>query len=253
MKPRSKGRVRLNDRDPRTPLAVEHGFLADPADADVVTEGIEALRALAASPQPGRYAAREIRPGADVSAAEHTRAAARSFSPSGRHVRARRRRRAGRPRAQPRQCLRRRRVVRAGAPAREYEPHRGGGRRAAPPRASPETDDAERGLNYRQPQFESQNREGPPERAFPSLVLRSVLPRRPVLATNPPLQPFHPFGRRDGGRSRPCALLPHDPEPAGDRDGIGSVLRGQLREDQTDMRFHGLVRDGEDASRSRGS
>jgi choline dehydrogenase-like flavoprotein len=79
MKPRSTGRLRLNDRDPRTPLAIDHGFLADPADADVVAEGIEALRELAASPQVQPYVAREIRPGPSVSALEHARAARRGF------------------------------------------------------------------------------------------------------------------------------------------------------------------------------
>jgi choline dehydrogenase len=79
MKPRSTGRVRLNDRDPRTPLAIEHGFLSDPSDADVVAEGIEALRELAASPSVSPYVAREIRPGPDVPAAAHARAACRGF------------------------------------------------------------------------------------------------------------------------------------------------------------------------------
>jgi choline dehydrogenase len=79
MKPRSTGFVRLNDRDPRTPLAIEHGFLADPGDADVVAAGIEALRELAASAQVRPYVAREIRPGTDVTALAHARAACRGF------------------------------------------------------------------------------------------------------------------------------------------------------------------------------
>ena len=79
MKPRSTGRVRLNNHDPRTPLAIEHGFLTDPADGDVVAEGVEALRELAASPQVRHYVAREIRPGAEVSSLSHARAACRGF------------------------------------------------------------------------------------------------------------------------------------------------------------------------------
>lgn len=79
MKPRSRGRVRLNGADPRTPLRVEHGFLADPADADAVTEGVEALREMARSPGVGRYAEREERPGPEVTALEHVRASARGF------------------------------------------------------------------------------------------------------------------------------------------------------------------------------
>jgi choline dehydrogenase len=79
MKPRSTGRVRLNDADPRTPLAIDHGFLADPADADAVAEGIEALRELAESPQVRPYIARELRPGLDISAHQHARVAHRGF------------------------------------------------------------------------------------------------------------------------------------------------------------------------------
>jgi choline dehydrogenase len=79
MKPRSVGRVRLNDSDPRTPLSIDHGFLRDPVDADVVEEGFEKLRELAASEPMSRYVARETQPGAEVSAREHTLAEARGF------------------------------------------------------------------------------------------------------------------------------------------------------------------------------
>jgi choline dehydrogenase len=79
MKPSSTGRVRLNDRDPRTPLTIDHGFLSDPRDADVVADGIDGLRELAASPQIRPYVAREVRPGPDVSALDHARAACRGF------------------------------------------------------------------------------------------------------------------------------------------------------------------------------
>jgi choline dehydrogenase len=79
MKPRSTGRVRLNDRDPRTPLAIEHGFLTDASDLDVVAEGVDALRELAASVQVQPYLTREIRPGPEVSALAHARTAFRGF------------------------------------------------------------------------------------------------------------------------------------------------------------------------------
>ncbi len=79
MKPRSRGTVRLNDSDPRTPLAIDHGFLSEPFDVDVLTEGFEALRELAISDQVRRYAAGEVRPGAHVSAREHVLAEARGF------------------------------------------------------------------------------------------------------------------------------------------------------------------------------
>ena len=79
MKPRSRGRVGLNDTDPATPLVIEHGFLSDPHDADVLTEGFELLRDLAAGEPVRRYAGRESRPGAEVSAQEHVLAEARGF------------------------------------------------------------------------------------------------------------------------------------------------------------------------------
>jgi choline dehydrogenase len=79
MAPRSRGRVRLNGPDPTTPLAIEHGFLSDPADADDVAEGIEALRELAQAPEVRPYVAEELRPGRGVDALEHARATARGF------------------------------------------------------------------------------------------------------------------------------------------------------------------------------
>jgi choline dehydrogenase len=79
MKPYSTGRVRLNDRDPRTPLAIDHGFLTEAHDEEVVAGGIDALRELAASPQVRPYIAGELRPGAKVSALDHARAACRGF------------------------------------------------------------------------------------------------------------------------------------------------------------------------------
>jgi choline dehydrogenase len=79
MKPRSRGSVRLNSRDPSAPLAIDHGFLSDARDVDVLVEGVEAIRALAARGPVSDYVAREIRPGLEVAAADHVRAAARGF------------------------------------------------------------------------------------------------------------------------------------------------------------------------------
>jgi choline dehydrogenase-like flavoprotein len=79
MKPRSRGRVTLTAADPRTPLHIEHGFLSDDADAEVLAEGFECLRELAQSNPIRRYAGRELRPGEDVEAEEHVRATARGF------------------------------------------------------------------------------------------------------------------------------------------------------------------------------
>ena len=63
MKPRSKGTVRLNDSDPRDAARDRPGLLSEPQDAEVLAEGFEALRGLAASEPVRRYAATEIRPG----------------------------------------------------------------------------------------------------------------------------------------------------------------------------------------------
>lgn len=79
MKPWSRGSVRLTSPDPRAPLAIDHGFLSDPRDIEVVAEGVEAVRELAASEPASAYAARELRPGPDVAAADHVRAAVRGF------------------------------------------------------------------------------------------------------------------------------------------------------------------------------
>ena len=79
MKPRSRGSVRLTAREPEAPLAIDHGFLREEADAEVLTEGFEALRQLARSGPPRRYAGRELRPGAEIDAAAHVRATARGF------------------------------------------------------------------------------------------------------------------------------------------------------------------------------
>jgi choline dehydrogenase len=79
MKPRALGRVSLTAPDPRAPLAIDHGFLSEEADVQVLVEGFEELRELARSEPIRRYAAREARPGEDVSAEAHVRASARGF------------------------------------------------------------------------------------------------------------------------------------------------------------------------------
>jgi choline dehydrogenase len=79
MKPASRGSVRLTSRDPRAPLAIDHGFLSDERDVAVLVEGVERLRALVEDDAIRAYWARETRPGPDVPAAEHVRAAVRGF------------------------------------------------------------------------------------------------------------------------------------------------------------------------------
>jgi choline dehydrogenase len=79
MKPDSRGSVRLSSRDPRAPLAIDHGFLSDPRDTEVLAEGVEALRRLTGSDAIRTYAGRETRPGAEVDALTHVRETARGF------------------------------------------------------------------------------------------------------------------------------------------------------------------------------
>jgi choline dehydrogenase len=79
MKPYSRGSVRLNGPDPRTPLAVDHGFISDPRDLDVVAAGVEELRALAAGDSLRPYVARELRPGERVPARRWAALTARGF------------------------------------------------------------------------------------------------------------------------------------------------------------------------------
>lgn len=79
MKPRSQGSVRLNGPGPETPLAIDHGFLRDERDVEVLAEGFERLRELVASPEVAPYAGGELRPGEQVGAEEHVRETARGF------------------------------------------------------------------------------------------------------------------------------------------------------------------------------
>jgi choline dehydrogenase len=79
MKPRSRGRVSLTSDDPAAPLRIEHGFLSDEHDVDVLAEGFDRLREFAQRPETRRYAAREKRPGPGVSARDHVLATARGF------------------------------------------------------------------------------------------------------------------------------------------------------------------------------
>jgi choline dehydrogenase len=79
MKPRSRGRVRLSAADPEAPLAIDHGFLADPRDLDVIAEALETMRALVRRAPLRAHAERELHPGEEVEARAHVQAAHRGF------------------------------------------------------------------------------------------------------------------------------------------------------------------------------
>ena len=71
MQPLSRGSVRLTSKDPHAPLVIDHGFLRDERDAEMLTDAFELLRYLASG--------QELRPGAEADAGEHARATARGF------------------------------------------------------------------------------------------------------------------------------------------------------------------------------
>jgi choline dehydrogenase len=79
MKPHSRGSVRLNGPEPETPLHIDHGFLSDERDVEVLTEAFERLRELAESEPVKPYRGAQLRPGTEVGAEEHVRATARGF------------------------------------------------------------------------------------------------------------------------------------------------------------------------------
>ena len=65
--------------DADAPLAIDHGFLRDERDVEVLVEGFERLRELVGLPEVAGYAGAELRPGPAVGVEEHVRATARGF------------------------------------------------------------------------------------------------------------------------------------------------------------------------------
>jgi choline dehydrogenase-like flavoprotein len=87
MKPRSRGRVSLTSPLPQAPLEIDHGFLSEEADVEVLVEGFEQLREIGAA--LSGYAGRELRPGEEVCRRTRASDSARLLPPS-RNVRDRR-------------------------------------------------------------------------------------------------------------------------------------------------------------------
>src|SRR5262249_53975395 len=79
MKPRSRGRVTLAGTDPRTPPIVEHGFLSDDADLEVLVDGLSLLRQLATSGAMSPSTEGEVRPGLDADAEAYIRGTVRGY------------------------------------------------------------------------------------------------------------------------------------------------------------------------------
>jgi len=79
MKPRSRGCVRLGGPDPATPPVIEHGFLSDPSDADVLVDGLELLRELAGTAAMDAYVGEELRPGQGADLEAYVRETVRGY------------------------------------------------------------------------------------------------------------------------------------------------------------------------------
>ncbi len=79
MKPRSRGRVRLRDSDPLAPPVIEHGFLSDPADLEVLLDGLNLLRQLASSDAMTPYTGGEVRPGLQADPEAYVRESVRGY------------------------------------------------------------------------------------------------------------------------------------------------------------------------------
>jgi choline dehydrogenase len=83
MKPRSSGRVRLRSSDPVDPPLVERGFLLVEDDVQVLVEGIELARSMAATEPLRSLLAEEVRPG-DQGLERYVRGSVRNyFHPAG--------------------------------------------------------------------------------------------------------------------------------------------------------------------------
>jgi choline dehydrogenase-like flavoprotein len=79
LKPRSRGRLRLRDENPETPPVIEHGFLADEADLEILVDGLDLLRNLMWTDAMSGYAGENVRPGRDDDLEPYIREAVRGY------------------------------------------------------------------------------------------------------------------------------------------------------------------------------
>jgi choline dehydrogenase len=75
LKPKSRGRLSIRSLDPREPPRIDHGFLADAADVDVIVDGIEVARRIVHA----TGAPLELRPGASTDLPSYVRANVRGI------------------------------------------------------------------------------------------------------------------------------------------------------------------------------
>ncbi|MFJ9900058.1 GMC family oxidoreductase [Streptomyces sp. NPDC091280] len=73
LRPRSRGRVRLRDADPRSNAVVGAGYLTSTADLDVLVRGVELARELAATHAFDAFRGDELGPGKDVTGSAELR------------------------------------------------------------------------------------------------------------------------------------------------------------------------------------
>jgi choline dehydrogenase len=76
--PKSRGSIRLRSSDPLAPPIIQPNYLAEPADMDVLVEGVKVARTIAQAPALAAYAAAEHTPGAEVQSDDDLRAWVRS-------------------------------------------------------------------------------------------------------------------------------------------------------------------------------
>ena len=58
---------------------IEHGFLTDPSDLEVLVDGLDLLRRLGAGDAMSRYTSSEVRPGLEVDPEAYIRATVRGY------------------------------------------------------------------------------------------------------------------------------------------------------------------------------
>jgi choline dehydrogenase len=63
MRPRSRGNLKLASADPLVPALIDPNYLSDPADLDVLVEGISIAREIGAGSAFADWRAREVYPG----------------------------------------------------------------------------------------------------------------------------------------------------------------------------------------------
>lgn len=78
MHPRSRGRIRLNSPTPHDKPLIESNFLSDPADLELLVEGFQQIRKLAATESFAKHLKGELVPGPEVSSRREIEAWIRS-------------------------------------------------------------------------------------------------------------------------------------------------------------------------------